>query len=163
MKRQPNPTGHMKRAVDSSATLPAGIEDRDLRVEIFAICEGATEQSGRLSLVGVYETLAVPGFPMLLPQLTVALRIRFWPAENRRHTVRLVMTTPDGMAAACTGEEQMTLHPISGDRSAACNVICRFQNVRIEESGDYTLDFHLNHRIEARLPFAVDLILAGKI
>jgi hypothetical protein len=133
-----------------------GIEDRDTRIEVFVICEGAAEQNGRLSLVGTYEMIGVPVFPSVLPLITFAVRLRFWPAEGRRHSVRVEMTNPDGVCVVRIGESPITLNPLNPDRSIAYNIIGHFKDVQFDEPGEYTVDFYLNGRMEGRLPFCVD-------
>jgi len=132
-----------------------GISDRDMRIEVFVICEGATEQNGRLSLVGTYEMIGVPAFPSVMPAITIAVRVRFWPAECRRHLVRPEITNPDGGCVVRTGESPITLNPPNPDRSIAYNVIGQFKEVQFDQPGEYSVDFYLNGCIESRLPFCV--------
>jgi hypothetical protein len=132
-----------------------GISDHDMRVEVFVICEGATEQNGRLSLVGTYEMIGMPAFPAVMPAITIAVRVRFWPAEGREHLVRLEMTNPDGLCVVRTGETSITLNPPNPDRSIAYNLIGQFKDVPFAQEGEYSVDFYLNGGIEGRLPFCV--------
>jgi hypothetical protein len=145
----------MNRQQSSYLMRRTGIEDRDTRIEVFVICEGATEQSGRLSLIGTYEIIGVPGFPSVSPVITVALRLRFWPAEGRHHFVRVEMTNPDGGCVVRMGETPITLNPLNPERSIAYNLIGQFKDVRFVEPGEYAVDFYLNGRMEGRLPFCV--------
>jgi len=132
-----------------------GISDRDLRTEVFVICEGAVEQNGRLSLVGAYEMIGVPSFPSVMPAITIAVRVRFWPAEDRRHLMRLEITDPDGVCVVRTDESLVTLNPLTPDRSIAYNVIGQFKDIQFNQQGEYSVDFYLNGCIESRLPFCV--------
>ena len=132
-----------------------GISDRDLRIEVFVICEGAVEQNGRLSLVGAYEMIGVPSFPSVMPAITIAVRVRFWPAEDRRHLMRLEITDPDGVCVVRTDESLVTLNPLTPDRSIAYNVIGQFKDILFDQQGEYSVDFYLNGCIESRLPFCV--------
>jgi hypothetical protein len=132
-----------------------GIEDCDLRVEMFTLCDGATEHGGRLSLLGTYDIVHSSGFPCVLPQVIVVLRLRFWPEECRVHSFRLVLTSPDGEAVGVPVEVTATLQPASEERSAAYNFIARLQNVQIAEAGEHTFDFYLDGKIEGRLPMCV--------
>lgn len=155
MSDQPRQTNRRKDFQFASALLDMGIEDRDLRIEIFTTCEGATEHNGRLSLVGTYEMLGAPNFPFVLPQVTVVLRLRFWPAESARHSVCLIMTNPDGKAVGRPMEAEATLRPVRGDRAEAYTLIAQLHNLPIEEPGEYSFDFYLDGRIEGRLPVCI--------
>ena len=153
-----NPTANVTRQT-GHATFVApptdGIADRDLRIEIFAVCDGATEQDGRLSLLGTYELLKAASFPFTLPQATLVLRLRFWPAELREHQVRLAMTGPDGQPVGQPLEGKVILQPARADRSTAYNVIAQLHQLPIEQPGEYTFDFYLDGRVEGRLPICV--------
>jgi len=155
MNNQPQQTDVRKDIQPAFALGDIGIEDRDLRVEIFTLCDGATEHAGRLSLLGTYEVIQALGFPFVLPQVTLVLRVRFWPAECPVHSFRLVLTSPDGEPIGTPVEVMVALQPTRGERSAAYNLIAHLQNLQIEEPGEHTFDFYLDGKIEARLPLCV--------
>jgi hypothetical protein len=155
MNDQPRETAHRQAKQPAFAFSDIGIDDRDLRVEMFALCDGATEHDGRLSLLGTYDVVHASHFPCLLPLVTVVLRVRFWPQECRVHRFRLVLTGPDGVPVGDPVEITAQLQPVCEERSAAYNLIARFQNVRIEEAGEHTFDFYLDGWIEGRLPICI--------
>ncbi|MEZ0258037.1 MAG: hypothetical protein ACAI37_22350 [Chthoniobacter sp.] len=132
-----------------------GIADRDLRVEMFTLCDGATEQEGRISLVGTYESISAASFPCVLPQLTVVLRARFWPQDGRLHAFRLVLTSPDGKSLGVLLDSMASMQSFNEDRSTSCNLIARVQNVEIEAAGEHVLDFYIDDKIAGRLPFSI--------
>jgi hypothetical protein len=155
MNDQPRETARRKDMLPAFALGDIGIEDRDLRLEIFALCDGATEHAGRLSLLDTYDVIHSTHFPCVLPRMTAALRVRFWPQECRVHTFRLVLTKPDGEPAGLPMEVMATLQPACEERSGAYNLIAHFQNVQIDGAGEHTLDFYLDGKIEGRLPICV--------
>jgi hypothetical protein len=132
-----------------------GIEDRDLRVEMFTLCDGATEQDGRISLVGTYDSIYAADFPFALPQVTAVLRVRFWPQDGCLHAFRLVLTSPDGKSLGVLLDAMANLQPFNDDRSIACNLITRLQNVQIEGPGEHTFDFYIDDRLQGRLPVSI--------
>lgn len=132
-----------------------GIADRDLRLEMFTLCDGATEQDGRISLVGTYESIYAANFPCVLPQVTAVLRVRFWPQDGSVHAFRLVLTSPDGKPLVVLLDAMTAMQPFSDDRSMACNVIARLQNVQIDAPGEHTFDFYVDDKLEGRLPVGV--------
>ncbi|MDR3404153.1 MAG: hypothetical protein P4L99_16770 [Chthoniobacter sp.] len=162
MKEQHRQADQRKDMRPAFALSDIGIEDRDLRVEMFVLCDGATEHDGRLSLLGTYDLVHVSNLPCVLPVATVVLRVRFWPEECRVHTFRIVLTSPDGEPVGSPVEVTATLQPACGERSAACNLIVPFQNVRIEKAGEHTFDFYLDDKIEGRLPICVCRMMASQ-
>jgi len=152
MSNQPSHAKNRNNDQGAFVQLNPGIEDRDLRIEVFAVCDSAVEQDGRLSLAGTYEVVNSPAFPIVIPQITVALRLRFWPGERTRHLVRLSLTSPDGLRVGGGLEGEVTLSAGDPERSGAYNLIVHARDIPIEEPGEYTMDFHLNDRLEGRLP-----------
>lgn len=132
-----------------------GIEDCDLRIEMFTLCDGASEQGGRLSLIGTYEAIHAVNFPCVVPQITAVLRVRFWPHEGALHAFRLVLTNPDGKPLGMLLDAMATLQPFTHGRSLTCNIIAHLQHVGIEGPGEHTLDFYVNDRLEGRLPLSI--------
>jgi hypothetical protein len=155
MEQQSDPNSNGKVHQTSSGPLEAGMEDGDLRIEIFSLCEGAVEQNGRLFLLGIFENVSAPCFPFVLPEMAVVLRVRFWPAEPQQFSARLVVTNPDGRPVTQIPEGLGANPAAHGEQSRSCNLILHIQNLPIDEPGDYSVDFCLNNRLEARLPFSI--------
>jgi hypothetical protein len=155
MNRQTSGTNQRQDREPEFSLAGIGIADRDLRIEMFALCDGAIEQQGRLSLLGTYEAIHVSRFPTLLPQATVVLRVRFWPAENREQSFRFMLTGADGQSIGELIEAKAALRPFCGERSAAYNLIFQLQDLRFEQPGEHSLDFYLNGKLEGRLPICV--------
>ena len=136
-------------------SIDAGISDRDLRIEIFTVCESASDNHGRLSLAGTFENVQTPQFPLILPQLLVVVRVRFWPMEGLLHTVRLTVTDPDGRQIMTPVESPASLQPRSDEQSAAYNIMFPLRDVCIEGPGEHAIDFYLNDVLQGRLPLNV--------
>lgn len=60
-----------------------------MEVEIFALCDAATDYGGRLNLLGTFEQIRTKQFPAAHPHFAVALRIRFERIEEGDHPVRI--------------------------------------------------------------------------
>jgi hypothetical protein len=146
-KHEPNP-----------ARLPIaiGIDDKDIRFDIFTLCDAAIDAGGRLSLVGTYEEIGSSAFPFVLPQLTIAVRMRIAPAEGTRHRFRMALVDPDGTNLSHGIESGFELLPRRNDRAASYNLIVNIQNQQFDEPGCYAIDFYLNNKFEGRLPFYVE-------
>ena len=148
LKKIPEP-GH---ALGASLT---DIEDRDLRLEVFAICDSANEFDGRLNILGTYEALEASEFPFILPTAAVVLRIRLWPMEGDQHKFRIGIASPDGKPLLKALEFDGTTKNRFPDRSFSFNVIVTLSNICFREAGEYLVDFHLDGVLEGRLPLLV--------
>ena len=58
-----------------------------MRIEIFALCDAATADFGKLSMLGVFDTIWVTKTPAIHPQCAIALRTRFERIEIGEHRV----------------------------------------------------------------------------
>jgi hypothetical protein len=130
-----------------------GMENTDLRIEIFTLCEGAVEQNGRLSLVGTYNTLNVATFPLTIALMTVVLRLRFGPGESGSHAIRFALIDTDGNSLGADVGGTILLCPDDEDRPYNHNLIVHLQSAQFAEPGEYAIDFHLDGKLEGRLPF----------
>jgi len=135
--------------------MDAGITDRNLRIEVFALCEGVSDQNGRLSILGTFDSITATSFPVVLQRASVVIRFRFWPMESKNHSFRLIMSDPDGREVTAPIEASATLSPAVEDQSTAYNVILNVHSVRLENPGEHTIDFYLDRHLEGRLPFTV--------
>lgn len=135
--------------------MDAGITDRNLRIEIFAVCESASDQNGRLSILGTFDSITGFQFPLVLQQAAVVLRLRFWPLESRKHSVRLTTTDPDGRQVMAPVEAAAALMPSLEDQSSAYNIIFNVRDLCLNAPGEHTIDFYLDGSLEGRLPFTV--------
>lgn len=128
----------------------------DVRFDIFTLCDAAADANGRLSLMGTYEEIGSSSFPFVLPQLTIAMRMRFAPAEGPRHQFKMVLVDPDGGSLGPGIESGFELRARRQDRAVSYNLIVHIQNQMFDEPGCYAIDFYLNDQLEGRLPFYVE-------
>jgi len=131
---------------------------KEMRIELFTLCEGAVDQGGRLSLAGTYEVIQCPCFPTTVPKLTIAMRLRFWPGEAHHHSVRLCLVSPDGKWFGGAFEGTITLTPPDLERSSAHHFILDVLGVPFERAGEYAVDFYLDDHFESRIPLFVEAV-----
>ena len=67
-----------------------------MKIEVFALCDAATESHGKLNVLGTFDQLVAARLPVIHPACAVALRIRFDVHEAIEHRIRLRMVDPDG-------------------------------------------------------------------
>lgn len=137
------------------SSMDAGIADRNLRIEIFTLCESASELNGRLTVMATFDTVTVTQLPAILQQAAIVLRLRFGSLEKRQHAVRLSMTDPDGRQVITPIEASASLLPTLDDLSSAYNIVMHIRDLCLRTSGEHTIDFYLNDNLEGRLPFTV--------
>ena len=65
-------------------------------IEAFLLCDAATDQHGKLNILGAFDRIFAGEVPMTHPACSVAARIRFDRIEEGQHEVRLLMIDQDG-------------------------------------------------------------------
>jgi hypothetical protein len=126
-----------------------------MKIEVFALCDAATDNRGKLNLLGTFDQVYAVKTPVIHPACAIALRMRFDKIEEGKHSVKLQLVNPDGIPVfqAMEGE----VNPRMGDDigSVAVNLILNFQHVKFDEFADYQINLSLNGMATATLPLRV--------
>ena len=126
-----------------------------MKIEVFALCDAATESHGKLNLLGTFDQLVAARLPVIHPACAVALRIRFDVHEAIEHRIRLRMVDPDGQPFM--KEMEASVHPRFGEdlSSTAINLILNMQRIKFADFADYAFLLEVNEVEEASLPLRV--------
>ena len=126
-----------------------------MKVEVFALCDAATESQGKLNLLGTFDRLVAKQLPVVHPACAVAIRLRFDTMEVAAHQVRMIMVDTDGKTIF--DGMHASIHPRipSGLSSVAVNLIMQIQRLKFEAFGEYALHLEVDHQIVATLPLTV--------
>ncbi len=126
-----------------------------MKIEVFALCDAATDTHGKLNLLGTFDQIYAVKLPVLHPACAIALRLRFDKIEEGPHAVRLQLVNPDGMPVFQDMEGEV--NPRMGDDvgSVAVNLILNFQNVKFDQFTDYQINLSVDGAAMASLPLRV--------
>ncbi len=126
-----------------------------MKVEIFALCDAATEFMGKLNLLGTFDSIGARETPASHPACGIALRIRFDRIESGEHKIRMELVNADGQPVVPPLETTANVQIPDGMPSAAINLIVNFQQLKFETFGDYSIDLAIDGRHESSLPLYV--------
>ncbi|MDZ8117345.1 DUF6941 family protein [Pontiella agarivorans] len=126
-----------------------------MKVEVFALCDAATDNHGKLNLLGTFDQIYAAKLPVVHPACAIALRLRFDKMEEGRHSVRLQLVNPDGIPVFQTMEGEVNPRMGSDIGSVAVNLILNFQNVKFNEFTDYQINLSIDEVALASLPLRV--------
>ena len=127
-----------------------------MRVEIFSLCDAATvDTSGKLNLLGAFDTVWVTSMPTIYPQCAIALRIRFENIESGEHRININFVDADGRHILPALNSMVNINFSEGQRSGSSNSVLNIQGLRLERYGEYSIDLAIDGREEASLPFFV--------
>ena len=126
-----------------------------MKIEIFALCDAATDSFGKLNILGTFETIYAASAPVEHPACAVALRLRFERIERGEHTIQLNVIDADGNLMLPAVKANARVQFPDKLNSHATNLILNFQRLKLPKFGEYSIDLALDNRQEASLPLVV--------
>lgn len=126
-----------------------------MKIEVFALCDAATDNQGKLNLLGTFDQIYAAKMPVIHPACAIALRIRFNKMEEGIRKVNLQLVNPDGVPVFQPMEGE--LNPRMGEdvESVAVNLILNFQHIKFGEYADYQINLSIDDVATASLPLRV--------
>lgn len=126
-----------------------------MNIEAFLLCDCATDQQGKLNVLGAFENIFTKQIPALHPACAVAARIRFSQIERGSHKVKINIIDEDGKEVGPKIEGDITVNIGKGEDSTVANFILNIQGLKLENYGEYRIDLAIDGRQEGVLPFHV--------
>lgn len=126
-----------------------------MNVEAFLLCDAATDQRGKLNVLGAFDTIWAKQLPITHPACSIALRIRFETSECGEHPVKIQIIDQDGNRAGPKLEGNINVRAGEGRGSTITNLILNIQGLKFEGYGEYRIDLIIDNQKIADLPFAV--------
>ena len=91
-------------------------------VEAFILCDCATDQQGKLNILGAFDRLYTRKIPAVHPACAVAVRLRFSKFEEGEHTIKINLIDADGNPAGYPANPNGSAAGIAGLCNAGGNV-----------------------------------------
>ncbi len=126
-----------------------------MNIEAFLLCDAATEQQGKLNVLGSFDTIFSKQMPTIHPACSVALRIRFEKVEDGEHKVRLQIIDLDGKPISPKLEGNVNVRVPDNVDSSAVNLILNIQGQKFEKFGKFNIYLAIDGTKEASLPLWV--------
>jgi hypothetical protein len=126
-----------------------------MKIEVFALCDAATADFGKLSILGAFDTIWVAKTPAMHPQCTIALRARFEKPEGPEHRFSVHFVDASGGNVIPPWKGNMTINFSDEQSSSSTNLILNIQGVKLEKIGTYSVDLFVNDQHQISLPLFV--------
>lgn len=127
-------------------------------VQIAALCDSAVDYSGKLCLLGAFDSIYVQRFPAVHPHCSIALRLVFNQAEEGRHQLRLTLIDADGRSLLPKIEPVVEVRMGKENYFATSNLVFNLQGMKFDKPGQYSIDITLDENMIARIPLQVILM-----
>jgi hypothetical protein len=126
-------------------------------IEAFVLCDAATQDGGKLNILGAFDTIGARQMPAVHPFCSIALRMRFFKHEQGNHPVRLTFVDADGNAVlpSLDANVQITIDP--NLESVCANLVLNITGLKFPVPGPYSIDLSVDSKHEKSLPVFVRL------
>ena len=128
-----------------------------MNIQVAVLCDAATEDHGKLNLLGSFDTIYTPQLPAVHPQCAVALRVTFTGGDEGQRKLKLNFVNADGHAIMPSIEIPVAVELPDDVHFVTRNFIVNIQQLKFAEEGLYSVDVRLDDKSQAGIPLLVKL------
>lgn len=129
-----------------------------MNTQVAVLCDAATDDRGKLNLLGAFDTICSQQMPAVHPQCSVALRITFSTADEGQHRLKLALVDADGQGIMPPIEVPVTVTLPEESHFGTRNFIFNLQQVSFPNPGLYSVDVMLDDESVVSVPLQVRLL-----
>jgi hypothetical protein len=127
-----------------------------MNIQVAVLCDAATDDNGKLNLLGAFDTIYARELPAVHPQCSVALRVTFFNGDEGKHTLRLNFVDADGRSIMPDFPPIPVEVTLPDDvHFGTRNFIINIQQLKFDEPGLYSVDISLDDQSQANIPLLV--------
>jgi Family of unknown function (DUF6941) len=127
-----------------------------MEVEIFTLCDAATvDTGGKLNILGSFDRLNATQVPVVHPQCSLAIKLRFERSEEGQKQIRIAFVDQDGASVMANVEATTQVRFQDNDPSATVSLALNIQQLRLPRFDEYSIDLAIDGRQEASIPLFV--------
>jgi hypothetical protein len=126
-----------------------------MNIQVAVLCDAATDDNGKLNMLGAFDTIYTQQLPAVHPQCSIALRVTFGHEDEGGHQLRLNFVDADGRSIM-PGIDIPVQVVLPGDSHFGTrNFIVNIQQLKFENPGLYSIDLTLDAEPHASIPLLV--------
>jgi hypothetical protein len=132
-----------------------------MNIQVAVLCDAATDDNGKLNLLGAFDTIYAPQLPAMHPQCTVALRVTFMSGDEGGRKLKLNFVNADGKSIMPPVEIPVAVALPDDVHFVTRNFIVNIQGLKFPEAGLYSVDVRLDDKSHAAIPLWVKHLPPG--
>jgi len=129
-----------------------------MNVQVAVLCDAATDDNGKLNLLGAFDTIYAPQMPAVHPQCSVALRVTFMSGDEGTRKLSLNFINADGRPIMQAIEVPVPVTLPDEAHFLTRNFIINIQQLKFAEAGLYSVDVRVDDQSQASIPLLVKLV-----
>lgn len=127
-----------------------------MEIEIFTLCDYAQDNNGKLTIVGTFDTMNLPNFPIQSPPCFLALRIRVGKDQGNQHSLRIRCVDEHNIELPqLSVEGGFNVMPNPGSPYTGINVVLGMRPIQIERPGRLTFELYIDGEWVRAIPLTV--------
>lgn len=126
-------------------------------IQTAVLCDAATDNNGKLNILGTFDTIYTSQLPAIHPQCSIAIRMTFGKVEEGTHKVKLNFVDEDGKSVMPPIEIPFDVAVPEETIFLSRNFIVNIQKLKFEKEGLYSIDIAVNGRQEGNIPLLVKI------
>lgn len=131
-----------------------------MNIQMAVLCDAATDYSGKLNILGTFDTIFSGQFPAVHPQCSIALRVIFNKMEEGKHQLKINFVDEDGKSIMPPIDAPLDVIVPGDSTFISRNLVINIQGLKFEQAGLFSIDLALDGRHEASIPLAVKQMAA---
>ena len=124
-------------------------------IQMAVLCDAATDNNGKLNVLGTFDTIYTSQLPAIHPQCSIAIRMTFNKVEEGAHKVKLNFVDEDGKSVMPPIEIPIDVTVPDETIFLSRNFIVNIQKLKFEKEGLYSIDIAVDGRQEGSIPLLV--------
>ena len=129
-----------------------------MNIQAAVLCDAATDDNGKLNLLGAFDTIYTPQMPAVHLQCFVALRVTFQPGDEGTRKLTLNFINADGRSIMQAIELPVPVTLPDDAHFLTRNFIVNIQQLKFEEPGLYSVDVRLDDESQTSIPLLVKML-----
>ena len=126
-----------------------------MNIQIAVLCDAATDYSGKLNILGTFDTIITSQLPAVHPQCSIALRLAFSKIEEGSHKVKMNFVDEDGRFVMPSIDMPVDVVVPNELNFLVRNFVINIQQLKFERPGQYSIDVAIDGRQETSIPLLV--------
>jgi hypothetical protein len=126
-----------------------------MNVQIAVLCDAATDDRGKLNLLGAFDTIITTQLPAVHPQCSIALRVTFMGEDEGAHRLRLAFVDADGRNVMAPMDIPVEVQLPEDTHFVTRNFIINIQQMKFAQAGLYSIDAFFDDALAIGMPLLI--------
>lgn len=126
-----------------------------MKLELFTVSDFAADYGGKLTVVGIFDSINARQAPVVHPTWAIALKVRFEKIEEGPKKIRLSVSDADGKPAFPPIELTHEAKCPPDHHSGTFQIVANLGGVKFENFGEYAINLAVDGRHEGSVPLYV--------